>query len=153
MVEIPENPISMEDVQVWYRAKLEIKRLQAIENLLRPKIFKHFFPAAKEGTNTSNPLDSTGYVLKGQRIISREVDMGVVDTFRQPGSDGSPSKFQQANINPDNYFKTKLELKVGEYRKLTAEELQVIDQCLVIKDGMPQLDIVPPSTRGQKAGG
>ena len=56
----------------------------------------------------------------------------------------------------DNYddanrlFKPKYELVISEYRKLSDEQRKVADQVLIIKDGMPQLDITPPSTRAPK---
>ncbi len=151
MVELLENAVTLADVATWYAAKKEIRRLTAIENLLRPKIFKNWFPTAEEGTNTSKPFDDTGYVFKGQRIIQRDFDMGAVDAFRKPLEGKNVNTFQANNINIDDLIRVKYELKVAEYRKLTAEELKIVDQCLVIKDGMCQLDIVPPSTRGQKA--
>lgn len=144
MSDLLENPVTMDELYAWYKAKAELKRAQNIETMLRPRIFKHYFPDAKEGTNTSAPIDATGYVLKGQRIINREVDMGAVHAFSAAGPNGEPSKFAQMKINIDNLLRTKYELKVGDYRKCTAEEIQVIDQCLTIKDGMPQLDMVLP---------
>lgn len=146
MSEIPENVVTWDTVASWHKAKLEVKKWQAIENLLRPKIFAHFFPSAVEGTNNYTLPD--GFILKGQRVINREVDMAQVDAFN---AGGEASAFAKAKINADTLFRKKLELKVGEYRKLTEEELKVIDQCLVIKDGMPQLDITPPSTRTRKS--
>ena len=148
MVEIAPSLVTWEDVGAWHAAKLEVKKWQNIENLLRPKIFKHFFPLAEEGTNNYTLPD--GFILKGNRVISREVDPAAVDAFSQPGPNGEPSKFAQAKINSDNLLRRKLELKVGEYRKLTAEELKVMDQCLIIKDGMPGLEIAPPSSRNQQ---
>jgi len=145
MTEIPPNPVTMDEVALWYKTKLEIKKLQTLENLLRPKIFKHFFPDPREGVNSAVLPDS--YVIKGTRVISRDVDIGAVNAFRMPGPNGEPSQFEQHKINIDNYLRTKYELKVAEYRKLTEEEIKLIDQCLIIKDGMPQLDIVPPSNR------
>lgn len=138
---IPDNPVTMEEVAVWYRLKAEIEKLRKQETLLRPRIFKYFFPNPKEGVNNYEMPDN--FIMKGTRRINRSVDIAVLTNFRLRGPNNEPSVFERANINPDNYFAYKPELKVGEYRKLTADELKIVDQCLVIKDGMPDLDIVP----------
>lgn len=142
MALIPDNPVTMSDITLWYKTKAEMKKLQTLEYLLRPKIFKHFFPDPREGVNNHTMPD--GYIVKGTRVVSRDVDIATVSAYRAPGPNGEPSKFEQMKINIDNLLRWKPELKVGEYRKLTAEELSFVDQCLVVKDGMPQLDIVAP---------
>lgn len=133
---IPEHTVTMDDVAVWYKAKAELAKWKAREALLRPVIFRHFFPAAEEGTNTFIMPD--GYQMKGVRVISREVDPGALESLQE--------QFRAKNISSDKFIKRKPELIVAEYRKFTAEELLLIDQALIIKDGMPGLDIKPPST-------
>ena len=139
---VPENTVTMADMVLWYKTAEEVKKLQNLERILRLKIFKHYFPEPEEGVNNFTMPD--GSIVKGTRIISRDVDIGTVNAYKMPGPNGEPSKFEQMNINIDHYLRWKPELKVGEYRKLTAEELAFIDQCLIVKDGMPQLAIVAP---------
>ena len=144
---VPENAVTMDDVAVWYKTQAEMKRLAAIEKILRPKIFKHFFPIAEEGTNSFTMPD--GYIVKGKRVVSRDVDEGTVNSFRQRPSEDEPSIFEKNNINPEKYFRYKPDLKLAEYRKVTAEELAILDQCLIIKDKMPQLEIVAPKVKDE----
>lgn len=136
---IPENTVTMADVAAWYEAKKELTRWKTVEALLRPKIFKHFFPNAEEGTNTYVLPDS--YQLKGIRVVNRDVDPGALESLQE--------QFRARNINSDKFIARKPTLIVSEYRKFTAEELRIVDQALIIKDGMPGLDIKPPATRSE----
>ena len=137
MVAIPENTVTMDDLIAWYKAKDELAKWKNIEALLRPKLFRHFFPDPEEGTNTYVLPD--GYQVKGIRTISREIDPGAWTAL--------VPQFQEKKINAEALIKRKPELIISEYRKLTAEEIHLVDQALIIKDGMPSLEIKPPAKK------
>jgi hypothetical protein len=162
MVEIPENKATLSDVAEWFKLTEQLAKLKSKEALLRPRIYKTFFANPQEGTNTYVLPDK--YQLKAIRKIDRKVDEPVMFAFRAPdvvdGVTQNASKFEKHGIKADELFKTKYELVTSEYRKYqkaaetgdeaAIEALKVIDQVLIIKDGMPQLDIAPPSTRAPK---
>lgn len=138
MAEIPANSVTPEDMVEWNRLQADLKVLKAKEVLLRMKIYKHFFPTPDEGTN-NYPLEQ-GWLLKGKRIISREVDLPVLQAMAAPNG-----PFQQNKIPVTSLIKWDPALVLKEYRTLTAEQRMVFDQCLTIKDGMPGLEIVLPA--------
>lgn len=134
MVQIPENQVTQKDLEEWYKLKKKLAETKVKEELLRKKIFAGYFPEAHEGTN-SMPLPD-GYVLKAVRTINRSVDDAA---FRS-----SLEELAKHGIPTDEIVKYKPELAIGTYRKLTAENQKLMDTVLVVKDGMPQLDIVKP---------
>lgn len=142
MVAIPENDVKPEDLIAWYTATQELQKAKAREILLRLKIFKFYFPTPKEGTNTFILPDD--YQLKGVHVISRDIDIAAAKVL-------SP-KFAEEKIAVDKLIEWKPSLKVGEYRELTAEQVQLFDQCLIVKNGTPSLKIEPPSKKKGKAG-
>jgi hypothetical protein len=137
MTLIPGNTASREDLVEWYNIQKELKKIKAREMLLRTKIFGFFFPSPKEGTNNYDMPD--GYVLKGKHTINREVDLGAFQAMRE--------QFSQAGIHPDAILQWKPSLRLKEYRELTAEQLDLFDQCLIVKPGSPALEIVLPKKR------
>lgn len=142
MTLIPENTVTQEDLNKWYLLQAELKALKASEMLLRQKIFKFYFPTPIEGTNSS--LLAEGWVLKGKYSIVRDVDEGALGAMKQALAD--------AGIRSDDLVKYKPSLAVAEYRTLTAEQMQLFDQCLIIKPGSPALEIVLPAKAKSKAG-
>lgn len=139
--EIPDNQVTAADLAEWYRLQSELARIKAAEALLRSKIFKHFFPAPKEGTNNYELSDGTGAVLKGTYVINRDVDPGALDARRKLQNEEG---FNGTKLKLDNLIKWKPEVKIAEYRKLTDEERLQFDQCLIIKPGSPQMKIEIP---------
>jgi hypothetical protein len=139
MTEIPANPVTMQDLTLWFQLQDQLKKLKTQEMLLRQKIFKTCFPEPKEGTNTYSLDDGFGSALKGTHVINREVDPGALQALRP--------EFVKANINADALVQFKPSLKVKEYRELTAEQNHLFDQCLIIKPGSPSLEIIQPKKR------
>lgn len=135
MVQIPENEVTQVDLAAWYAMQDELKRLKTAEMLLRQKIFKAYFPAPKEGTNTA-PLDN-GWVIKGTYKIDRKIDIALLLAF-------SPS-LRENGINPDALVKYEPALVTKAYRELTAEQEKLVDQVLIVKPGAPSLEIVLPA--------
>jgi len=137
MVAIPDNPVTDADITLWWQAKQELEKWKNVEALMRPKIFKHCFPDPREGTNTY--ALPNGYQLKGIRVVNRDVDPGALDALTE--------QFHARNLNPDTFIARKPTLIISEYRKLTDEEIHLVDQALIIKDGMPQLKVAPPAKK------
>lgn len=135
MVGIPNNEVTQNDLAEWYRLNDELKRLKTCEMLLRQKIFGAYFPTPTEGTNTV-PLEH-GWVIKGKYNITRDVDPGAFGAMRD--------KFIEHSVNPDKLVQFKPSLVLKEYRMLTAEQMNIFDQCLIIKPGAPALEIVLPA--------
>lgn len=135
MSEIPPNVVTVQDILEWEKAKDELTRVKNREMLLRTKIFKGMFPSPVEGTNKV-PL-ANGYELKGGYVINRSVELGAFTSMRP--------LFQEKGFRVDDLVKFKPELVKSEYNKLTQEEQHFFDQCLVIKEGSPTLEIFLPA--------
>lgn len=131
-MEIPKKTITQADVEEWYRLQDELRKVKTKEMLLRKKIFEAVFPEPKEGTNSVELGD--GYVLKGKHVINRTIDEGSLQAMSK--------ELQEAGINTDELIEWKPSLKTREYRKLTAEQIHLFDQVLIVKDGSPGLEIV-----------
>jgi hypothetical protein len=134
MTDIPPNPVTVADLSEWYRLNEELKKIKGKEMLLRQKIFGGLFIAPREGTN--NLGLNAGYVLKGTHTINRTVDPAALDAMTE--------KFAEEGIFTDQLIERKPTLKISAYRELTEEQRQVFDQCLVVKDGAPALEITLP---------
>lgn len=134
MVQIPENQVTQQDMERWYTVSAELTKLKNEEQLLRQKIFKGMFHDPKEGTNSVDLAD--GYVLKGKRTINRTVDDAAFKA--------SIEELAKNGVPTDQIVKYKPELVTSEYRKLTAEQMNLFDTVLIVKDGMPGLEIVKP---------
>lgn len=148
----------LKELQKWYALEAQLKNLKGTEAMLRLRLFDHFFVTPDEGVNTRTDIFPNGAQVKGERTINRSVDEGALNVLRQRGApteehpDGTPSEFEKVGVNPDTMFRWKPELVLKNYRKATVEQLHVIDQALIIKDGMPGLEIKPPSSRSTKKG-
>lgn len=134
MVKIPENQVTQADLERWYVLQEELARKRNEEQLLRQKIFNGMFNDPVEGTNNLDLAD--GYVLKGKRVINRTVDEAAFKS--------SIEELAKNGIRTDEIVKYKPELVTSAYRKLTEEQRHLMDTVLIIKDGMPGLEIVLP---------
>lgn len=141
MVAIPPNTVSMADLTAWYNAKAELAKLKTFEMMLRKKIFGFYFPDPKEGTNNHTMDD--GYILKATHVIQRDVDMAALSALGD--------QFAEQGIFTEHLIRRKPELVTSEYRKLNEAQIKLFDQCLIIKDGAPSLEIVPPTVRKPRA--
>ncbi len=146
---IPENEVTLDDLKQWYSLHEQLGKLKSAESLLRNRIFKGMFPDPKEGTNNRPLEDGTGAVLKAQHVISRTVDVGTLDALKKAQADALAAGPEAPPSNApklpfDELVKWKPELSISKYRELTKEERMYFDQCLVIKPGSPQLEIVIP---------
>jgi hypothetical protein len=139
MSEVPKNEVTQADIEQWYKLKAELGRVKSAEALLRMKIFKGYFPEPVEGTNRATL--GGGYDLKATHAINREVDPGTVTTMADA--------FRAAGMVMEDLVRWKPELSVTAYRKLNADQTKLFDQCLIIKPGSPQLEVV--KEKGAKA--
>lgn len=159
---IPPPPaVSAADIEAWAKLKKDLDLLKWQESELRKKIFGAYFTTPKEGTN--NYEIGNGYVLKGVYVIDRKVDqpglsalqtMKVKDghhILRAAGykddqivqMDQEALLFTALHISTDNLIKYKPELSVTEYRKLTAEQMVVVNMFIDSKPGSPQMKLEP----------
>lgn len=142
MVDLSETPVvTPSDLVKWYEMRQQIAVLNAAESELRARIFKHYFKTPEEGVNSQALNDGTGAVLKGTHVINRTVDQASLDALRKELADAE-SKLPEIPV--DELIRWKPELKVGEYRKLSTKQRKAFDRVLVIKPGMPQLEITIP---------
>ena len=140
MTEIPEDKLTPELLASWYEMADQLKSLRASEALLRKSIFKKAFPNPKEGTNKYE-LDD-GYVLSGKYALTRSVDEGAYSSILD--------NLYEAKIKVDKLVKFKPSISKSEYSRLTDEQRDLFDQCLVIKPGSPSLDIILPAKNKPK---
>lgn len=139
-------PVANEEVTVttlaeWFNVKKRMKADKATESLLRTKIFKFFFKDPKEGTNNefNDDLLSAGFKIQAKVPVTRDVDEAALNSIKD--------KLAEAGIDLNKLLRYVPEVNIREYRKLTESQLQVFDQCLVIKTGTAQVEIVPKSSR------
>lgn len=116
----------------WQELSKKIATLKQTESAMRTKLMTNFFPDAEEGTNTFD-LGNL-WKLKGVRKITRKCDEASFEAVFEELPEGMK----------DSLIKFKPELVGKEYKKLSVEHKKIFDQCLIIKDGMPSLKVVPP---------
>lgn len=129
---LPENTLKPNDLYDWYEMQQELKKLRVKEGVLRNKIFKHYFPDPKEGTNKA-PLPNNFY-LKGTYPFDRKVDEGALSVLSE--------QFAKHNIVQDDIIKQTPSLIKKEYNKLTDEQKHIVNQALIIKPGSVALEII-----------
>lgn len=110
-----------------------IEILVAQRKALRDRITAETFPELDEGVNR---VTAPGLEIVATHTIKRDIDEAV---FRSP-------KFAQslrtARISADELVRFKAELQLRAYRKLTAQQMRLFDNCLVIKPGYTKLEIL-----------
>lgn len=132
--------VTQEILREWYVLKEQLDQIKAREMQLRLAIYRHYFQNPVEGTNTLPLEDGTGAVIKGVHKIDRKVDEASLAALRQQINEDPATP----RVSLDKLVRWKPELSVSEYRKLTAEEQQFFDQCLIVKEGAPGLEITIP---------
>ncbi len=142
MAEVTPSAPTQEEMFRWYELQQKLATLKQEEHFMRLRLFKHYFPAPVEGTNTF-ALDD-GYELKGKHVIDRKVDKAALTTLTP--------KLIELGVSVDGLIKRDPELITSAYRPLqkdTSElgkkKLNLFDQCLIIKPGSPQLEVVLPA--------
>jgi hypothetical protein len=140
MILIPERNVTVEHLKEWYTLKQQLDELKNKEVVLRQFIFNGIFTKPEEGINKFEVADGTGAVLKGTHVINRKVNQEALEALEESldKSDNLPQ------LDLDKLVVWKPEVSIKEYRMLTDEQRNLFDQALVIKPGMPSLEIVIP---------
>lgn len=139
MVTIPK--VTHQDLQYWFKLQQQLSKLKSEEAMLRARIFSDLFPDPQEGTNNYDIGDGTGAVLKATHVINRSVDQGSLEALDKAMRDPA-SNLPKLPLRKLINWEPKLVIK--EYRALTDEERAAFDQCLIIKEGSPQMKIEIP---------
>lgn len=140
MALIPERNVTVEHLKEWYVLKQQLDELKNKEIVLRQFIFNGLFTKPEEGINKYEVQDGTGAVVKGTHVINRKVEEDKLEELEKSlqTSDNIPQ------LDLDKLIRWKPEVVIKEYRTLTDEQRNLLDQALVIKPGMPSLEIVIP---------
>lgn len=150
MAELEEaTAVTPQELSKWYLLKKQLGEVKSAEAMMRTRIAKFFFPTPDEGTNTHPLKDGTGANLKMVHSIDRKVDEGELAALDEALAIAQNDPTNNLHTFSKEIDLTKLivwkpELKIAEYRKLTEAQRQVFDRILVVKPGMPQLDITIP---------
>lgn len=132
----------VEAVAAWRRVMDEISKYEPIlkplveeELKLRRAVVAACFPDGQDKhEGTSNLEVWPGWVLKTVVKISRQVDEASLPAVKE--------QLQKMMVNADSLVRLKPEVVLKAYRELGDEMKKVFDQCLVIKLGSPQLELV-----------
>lgn len=121
---------SKEDlVGAWRQAKELLDTVKDFERKIRDEIVKKSFADAKLG---SNKVDVDGGKLIYTKSVSYKIDENLYDAV---------CRDLDANfINVDEIIKTKHELKVAGYKKLSVLEQGLVDKMLTVKEDAPKLE-------------
>lgn len=134
MTEHIAEPFTQEELNEWYAAQEQLKKLKEREMELRKKIFAFCFPSPVEGTNTYQLAE--GFVIKGKYPITRKVQIELYDVVKD--------RIREAGVVLEDLLKWEPSLVLSEYRKLSDEQRQAVDMCLEVKPGSPALEITKP---------
>lgn len=137
MVQLPNNELTpeakLELLGQWFLKKQELAKVQAAERALRDTVVSLYLPEdqKKEGTNTIKL--PTGDELKIVCGIDRKVDKAIWSSLLP--------QLCELGVDVNEVVETKVELRVGNYKKLTDEQRSVMDECVTSKWGSPQVSI------------
>jgi hypothetical protein len=113
------------------------KQLKKAEMELRKELTGAFFDIAnaKEGTNTSDL--GNGWKLKYKHKLDRKPDEAAFEAVFSRLPEGSK----------DSLIKFKPEVSIKAYRSLSETNRKIFEECLIIKPGSPELELVPPKEK------
>lgn len=136
-----ETEVTLADVAKWFELADQLRQLKAAESMLRSRIVKHFYPNLKEGVNTYDLNDGTGYVMKASHETNRKVLEPELKAMQEAmATEGS-------NLLPLNFtelLRWKPEVNMKAYRALNPEAQKQFEQILEIKPGSTSIEIVKP---------
>lgn len=136
MVQLPSNALSeqakYELLYKWYEKKQELATTQAQERALRETVVSAFFPDGLQENTNKVKLD-TGDDLVVTQPYTRKVDKAIFSTLLPD--------IVASGVDVNEVTETKVELRVAAYRKLTAEQLSIFDECVTTTPGSPQVKI------------
>lgn len=137
MVQLPKTEMTpqakLELLFNWYNKKQELQTVQAQERALRDTVVSIYLSdeEKKEGTNTVKL--PTGDELKIVCGIDRKVDKAIFSNIVE--------QLMEKGVDVNEVVETKVELRVGNYKKLTDEQRKVMDECVTSKWSSPQVSI------------
>lgn len=117
----------------WHELNTAIKHMQAEERALREGLFAGTFPEPEEGTNKVELPD--GRILKAVHKIYRNVD---AEALANQPKGWLPKKVL------DEVIRHKPELVIKAYRGLEGDTKKKLDDILIIKPGLPSLELIEP---------
>jgi hypothetical protein len=144
MVDVQEETkVTYDDLVKLVKMQAQLAKLKGAEAMLRKRVFAHYFPNPTEGSKDNKvPLnDGTGAIVQGEHTVNRKVDEGELEKLKE-AMFAEGSNLPQLDLT--KLIKWKPEVVIPEYRKLSTEEQQAFDRCLVVTDGMPGLKVVIP---------
>lgn len=138
------DPTTQAMIDEWYGVKTkidsykpELEPLIDREKALRLAIVALLWPADKpENEGTQRIELGHGWKMKANVKIDRKV---IEETIDQVLID-----MQKALVNTTDLIKWWPDLNLKVYRKLTAEQQEMINQALTIKPASPTLELEPP---------
>ncbi len=128
----------------WKHAQEQKALFVEREMLLRKRLFKHFFPDAKEGANNF-PLGN-GWKVTGNKKVNRRIDQREMKNMGEAYNQGLMSPEDMAawkSIPFDAILSWKPEVKVGGYKKLEGTAKDMVSRFVIESDGSPELEFKP----------
>ena len=125
----------------WAAKAAALIDLKAAEMELRKKLFKFAFPTPKENTNTFEL--GGGWSMKAVHKINRKIDEAALPAIT--------AKLKEMGVSTDALVKWNPELQTANYRLLAENTRLVFEEALIVTEGSPSLELVPPKTpKGKK---
>lgn len=132
-----------EELQEWYIQKSALNKAKQEEHLKRVRIAGFYFPSPREGTNRIDL--GLGFDLKLDHKLNYSVDEADLDNV-------AADKIKELQLPWEELFDYKPQLNIKTYRNLTDEQRLFVQSIITIKEGSPQMEIVPKANAaGQQA--
>lgn len=132
----------LEELGSWADIKDKLAALRKQEVAMRLSLVERLIAVNErtEGTHTFSLPNN--YKLKVGLKLSRDIDVAMLDNLRLA--------LKELGIPVDSLIRMKPELSKRDYNELTAEQQNLFDQILIIKDGLPDLSIEAPKPKTEK---
>ena len=120
----------------WKTLNEQLASLKDQEAKLRKEIFELAFPAPVEGANTLELPE--GWKLKGTHKLNRSIDESALPAILET--------LRKKKVDTEPLIKYKPELSISAFRKMNPDHAHILEQALVIKPGMPSMELIPPKS-------
>lgn len=123
-------------VSLWQESVKKLAVAVDEERANRAYIIEHWFPEFAEGTHTGTLQN--GYNLKCEMRLNRTVDQEQYQKayeYSQSNWSGAPRLAELL----ERCFRKKMELNVGEWKKLDNNEFKTLSDLVIEKPGTPAL--------------
>lgn len=137
MAKVPEDEITTEDINKWYKLAAKLKLLKFDESSQRKRIFNGLFPKPVEGAKNKYDL-ADDFVLTGTYPMDRKIDEAAYDSLKK--------EMKEAKIPVDKIFVPTFKFGKAAYNALTDEQKHLVEQALIIKPGSPLMAIAKPAS-------